>query len=101
MRQNGINSFALSAFNYNINQSAVQHLYRYRTASGNVALLRIRLRINFKMWAYIPKGSGKREQYDTHVRPKVCQIVGRKRYTIRVTLNTTEHHSVHEFRICT
>jgi len=72
MRQNGINSFPLlSAFNYNINQSEVQHFDRYKTASGDIALLRIWLRSNFKMWAYILKGSGNREQYDTHGRHDV------------------------------
>jgi hypothetical protein len=102
MRQNGVNSFPLlSAFNDNINQSEVQHFDRYKTASGDIALLRIRLGSNFKMRAYILKGSGNREQYDTHERPEVCQTMGRKRYTIRVILNTTEHNFVQEFRICT
>ena len=90
MRQNGINSFPLlRAFNYNINRSEVHHFYRYKTASGDIALLRLRLRSNFKMCAYIMKESENREHYDTQVRSNVCHTTGRKRYTIRATLNKT------------
>jgi hypothetical protein len=47
------------------------------------------------MSAYILKGSGNREHYDTHIGPAVYQTMGRRRSAIRVTHSKTEINPFH------